>query len=307
MSGGELRIDVPWRDETLAGTLHRPTGAMNAIVVMLQGSGPSDRDGEGYFAPIRKVFLDRGIATYSFDKPGCGASTGDWRRYALLDRAEQATTVLDALAERLDVDGARFGIWGQSQGGWLVQIVAAERPQLAFAIANSGPSIDVVEQDLYGREHTMRANGDGDEAVSRAVEHVAAIHAAAARRATFDEVEASLIEPVRGEEWASYLDVADDLDWAHVVGLVTEAYEPVPTMERIRCPFLAVFGGMDVLVPGWRGARETGEALRACADATVAVFPHGDHRIQVGGPLDFAPGYLDLLGDWAAARVRRAG
>jgi pimeloyl-ACP methyl ester carboxylesterase len=305
MTEEDVDIDVSWRDETLAGTLHQPTSWSGAVVLMMQGSGPSDRDAEGYFAPIRAAFVERGIATYYFDKPGCGASTGDWRRHALSDRADQATAVLHVLADQPEID--QLGVWGQSQGGWLVQIVAAVRPDLAFAIANSGPSISVVEQNLYGCEHTMRSSGQSDAAVTTALAHMAAIHAAAARGATYDEVEATLLAPARGKDWASYFDVIDEHDWSGLLAFVGEAYEPAPTLRRIRCPFLAVFGGLDILVPAWRGARETGESLVECPDATVTVFPHADHRIQIDGPLDFAPGYLDLIGDWAAARLRRAG
>ena len=57
---------------------------------MMQGSGPADRDGNGYFPHIRDTFLSRGLATFAFDKPGIGASMGDWRDYALRGRAKQA-------------------------------------------------------------------------------------------------------------------------------------------------------------------------------------------------------------------------
>jgi pimeloyl-ACP methyl ester carboxylesterase len=300
-------VDVSWRGETLAGTLHRPDAWTGAVVLMMQGSGPSDRDADGYFVPIREAFLERRIATYSFDKPGCGASTGDWRRHALFDRSDQAATVLRALIELPGADAEQVGIWGHSQGGWLVQIVAADRPDLAFAIANSGPSIGVSEQDRYGCEHAMRSQGHGDDVVAMALHHLEALLDAAARGASYEEVERTLVAPARGTVWAWYLDVTDADDWAEVITFVGETYEPLSTLRRVRCPFLAVFGGSDILVPAWRGARETGESLVECPDATVIVYPRADHRIQIGGPLDFAPGYLALLGDWAAARLRRAG
>jgi uncharacterized protein len=48
---------------TLAGTLHLPSSdPPHPAVVMLQGSGAADRDGGGYFRPIRDAFLRRGIA-----------------------------------------------------------------------------------------------------------------------------------------------------------------------------------------------------------------------------------------------------
>ncbi|HET9017671.1 MAG TPA: CocE/NonD family hydrolase, partial [Thermomicrobiaceae bacterium] len=81
---------------SLAGTLHRPAGqGPHPAIVMLQGSGPADRDSDGYFPPIRDTFLGAGLAVLSWDKPGIGGSGGDWRERTLRDRAHEA---VDALA-----------------------------------------------------------------------------------------------------------------------------------------------------------------------------------------------------------------
>ncbi|MGI8855268.1 MAG: alpha/beta hydrolase family protein, partial [Thermomicrobiales bacterium] len=149
-------ITVAWGGVRLAGTLHLPTSLPpHPAVLMMQGSGPADRDSGGYFPPIRDAFLSRGIAVYSFDKPGIGGSSGDWRRYGLADRTEQALAAITLLREQEGIDPRRVGIWGHSQGGWLVQMLAARLSDLAFAIANSGPAIGVEQQDRYGCEHTM--------------------------------------------------------------------------------------------------------------------------------------------------------
>jgi len=167
-----------WGDVHLAGTLHLPDAPPpHPAVLMLQGSGPADRDSGGYFPPIRDTFLSRGIAVYSFDKPGIGDSSGDWRRYALAGRTDQALAALALLRERDDINSRRVGVWGQSQGGWLVQIIAARLPNLAFAIANSGAAIGVEEQDRYGCEHTMRAEGKSEEQIEHALAFVNGVHA----------------------------------------------------------------------------------------------------------------------------------
>src|SRR3977135_3926427 len=58
-------LAVPVRDEALAG------------VVLVGGSGPSDRDNGTYFPPIREHLGDAGIAGLSHDKRGVGSSSGD--------------------------------------------------------------------------------------------------------------------------------------------------------------------------------------------------------------------------------------
>lgn len=295
-----------WRDITLAGTLYLPaTPPPHPAVVMLQGSGPADRDSGGYFPPIRDAFLSRGIAVFSFDKPGIGGSSGDWRHYALEDRTDQALAAIALLRAHAAIDPARVGVWGQSQGGWLVQMIAACLPDLAFAIANSGAAIGVEEQDRYGCAHTMRAAGKSEEQIARALTFLDAVHAAALRGDDYATVERQLLESARGESWYGYITIDDAADWGMMCRFVSERYEPVAAIARARCPFLAIFGALDVLVPAWECAAIYDRALREAGnrDATIVVFPHGNHRILLAESDAFAPGYLDLLADWAARRV----
>ena len=49
----------------LAGTLHLPEGEPRATVLMVPGSGPSDRDNNVYFPAVRAGLLERGFAAAS--------------------------------------------------------------------------------------------------------------------------------------------------------------------------------------------------------------------------------------------------
>ncbi len=306
----QRELNFAWDDLRLTGTLHLPASPPpHPAVLMLQGSGPADRDSGGYFPPIRETFLRRGIATYSFDKPGIGDSSGDWRHYALAGRTDQALAAIALLREQDDVDPQRVGIWGQSQGGWLVQILAARLPDLAFAIANSGAAIGVEEQDRYGCAHTMRAEGKSDEQIARALAFIDAVHAAALRGDDYATAERQLLEAARGEPWYGYLSIDDEDDWRGMCRFVTERYEPFAALARVRCPFLALFGALDVLVPAWESAAIYSRALHTAGnqDATIVVFPQGNHRILAPETGAFVTGYLDLLGDWVARRVVGSG
>lgn len=299
-------LDLVWNDLTLAGTLHIPTATgPHPVVLMMQGSGPADRDGDGYFPPIQEAFLTRQIATYAFDKPGCGNSTGDWRHYALEGRADQALAAIEMLRRHPAVDAERIGLWGQSQGGWLVQMVASRLPDLSFAIANSGPSINVPQQNLYGCEHTMRSQGHQENGIDQALAFLGKLHNAAQQGTDYATVGIQLLAEAEAEGWYGYLTIDDEEDWRLTCKLVGERYEPRDALTRIRCPFLAIYGGLDLLVPAWRCAEESGRALAQASnpDATIVVFPDGDHRIRHIDTEHFVSGYLDLLGDWVARRA----
>ncbi len=313
-------LEFSWQGLTLAGTLSLPDtgdragagpdgGGPSPVVLLLQGSGSADRHCDGYFAPIADTFLSRGLATYAFDKPGCGRSTGDWRDHPLLARADQAESAIAALRATPSVDAGRVGVWGQSQGGWLAQILASRRLDLLFAIANSGPSIGVVDQNLFAIEHTMADAGQPAEAIEAALAFLDRVHGAASAGQDGDTIRRELVAPVEQEPWYQELyQGATAEDWDFLWRLVDEDYRPIEALGRVDCPFLAIYGGADLLVPAWQGAEESGRALASSGttDAAVVVFPGANHRIKDQQGERFVPGYLDLLGDWAAARVPRA-
>lgn len=295
-----------WGGILLAGTLHLPPAPPpHPCVLMLQGAGPADRDARGDFPPIRDAFLARGIATFSFDKPGIGGSTGDWRHYALFDRADQAIAALALLREHAAIAPQRVGVWGQSQGGWVVQIIASRLPDLACAIANSGPAIGVAAQNRYGCAQTMRAAGKPDEQIARALTYIEAVEAAAARGDDYATVEEQLLVGARGAPWYGYLTIGDAVQWGLIRRYAAERYDPAAALARARCPFLAVFGARDVYLPAWESAQTYGQMLHEAGngDATIVVYPQGDHRIMVEEGDAFCTGYLDLLGDWVGRRM----
>lgn len=302
----EHPVAVAWADLILDGTLHQPPGTgPSPAMLMLQGSGPSDRDSNGYFTAIRQALLERGVATMAFDKPGCGRSTGDWRHHGLRARADQARAALASLGAHPSVDAGRVGIFGHSQGGWLVQMLAAELDDLCFAVASSGPSIPVAEQDLFAVENQLRADGYDDGDVADALDFLQAVHRAAADGHSYDRVEAELLEPARTRTWYRHYPVSEAEDWHLTRVLIGEPFDPIDALTRVACPFLAVYGGADVLVPAWRSAEESGRALAAAGnpDATVVVLPGADHRLQTPGGNRLVPGYLDLLAGWVAGRA----
>ncbi|MEM9615111.1 MAG: alpha/beta fold hydrolase [Actinomycetota bacterium] len=308
-------LSFEWEGLRLVGTLHPPADGSAGTgrdetrsvdrrwpaVVMAQGSGPADRDCGGYFPPIRDAFLRAGIATFAFDKPGCGESEGDWYHYGLLGRGDQLIAALDLLRHQPTVDADRVGLWGQSQGGWLVQLLAGGRTPLAFAIANSAPTLTVAQQIHHDIEQTLRAAGHGDADVEQALALADALHTAATDGTTHEAATAELLAPAEQYDWYRHFPGIDGPDdWRHLGLLVGEPFDPCAALARVECPILAVYGALDALLPPWRGAEETGVALASAptTDAAVVVFPTGDHRIRHGDGT-FAPGYLDLLGDWA--------
>ena len=304
----EVDVSFSWNGLELAGSLHLPDGGGPfPAVVMAQGSGDADRDSGGYFQQIRRAFLDQGIGAFAFDKPGCGQSSGHWRDYSLDARTDQLTTALQIVREHPSINGERVGVFGHSQGGWLVQKLAGLPGPLAFAVASSAPSISVREQILYEIEQRMPERGHNEAQTSEALSLAQALQEAAGEGASFETIRSRFFEPAKSRPWfKDFPEIEGPEDWQFFVHTINEAHDPIADMHRISSPFLAVYGGLDTLLPPWQGASESGRALGTASSLSTAVvvFPTGDHRLQIENRTRFTPGYLDLLGDWCAAQLR---
>jgi pimeloyl-ACP methyl ester carboxylesterase len=128
------RIEAPFEDARLAGNLRRPAGVERApLVVLIPGLDSTKEE----FFHWEEVFLARGMATLSMDGPGQGESG-----FALHIRPDYEVAVaamLDALADRDDLDHERIGTAGVSMGGYYAPRAAAFEPRIRAQAGISGP------------------------------------------------------------------------------------------------------------------------------------------------------------------------
>lgn len=284
-------------DVTLAGLLGVPDGGAVAGVVLIGGSGPSDRDNDGYFRPIRRCLLEAGIAVLSYDKRGVGRSSGRWRAATMDDLASDALAALDFLRAQPEVPVETAGLFGHSEGGW-VALRAAARDAPSWVITNSCPGVSPAEQERYALANAVKASGSHS--------HVLALYdqlvEAGRRGADFAEATRLIAGAGNPPGLASFWGEVDAAGWEFLKR--KQDHDPLPDACRLRCPHLAIFGGADDLVPVVDSIRLFSAV--ACdgdrdqrATLTVEVFPGADHRVQRDGVL--APGYLRNLVKWIRA------
>ncbi|MEU1722723.1 alpha/beta hydrolase [Nonomuraea sp. NPDC005692] len=253
----------------LAGSMAVPDrGEVAHGVVMVGGSGASDRDNGTYFPPLRRHLVEAGIAVLSYDKRGVGSSTGDWRDATMDDLAGDALAALRFLRAQPGMRTGEVGLFGHSEGGWVV-LRAAARAGAPWVITNSCPGMTPAAQDRHALANALRRGA----ATARPADGVLAWYDrlvdAGRKDLGFAEV-----APLFDEEHAftGFWGDMDERLWEFQKR--KQDHDPVPDTLRLRCPHLAIFGGADALVP-------------------VA-----DHRLQTNGGTSTAPGYLDTLTRW---------
>lgn len=166
----EQRVRIDVGSDVLDAVLALPTGSSGpvGVVVFVHGDGPVDATSDGFYRPIWEELGRAGYASLSWSKAGVGESTGNWLDQSLADRASEVDAALDWVAGQPGVDPGRVGLWGASQGGWVVPAVAAGRDDLAFAIVVS-PAVNWVRQGRYhllaGLDHAAASAQERADAI----------------------------------------------------------------------------------------------------------------------------------------------
>lgn len=148
---------------TLHGTLELPAGARPVpVVLIIAGSGPTDRDGNSRLLPgpnnglrqLAESLAARGIASVRYDKRGVGASAAAGRSEAEL-RFDHLVDDAAGWLRQLRADGrySSVSVIGHSEGS-LIGMLAAARAGAdgAVSLAGSGRrASDLIRGQLLGQ------------------------------------------------------------------------------------------------------------------------------------------------------------
>jgi pimeloyl-ACP methyl ester carboxylesterase len=275
---------------TLAGTLTLPDApARHPAVVLLQGSGPLNRDEEAFgmqpFVIIADFFARNGIAVLRYDSRGVGGSTGAAFQYTLSDVAEDALAAVRFLTARSDVDPARIGLCGHSQGGFVAPLCAARSEDVAFIICVSGGGTTGEENFLAQTRMIAEVDGVPKDEIANRIQSSKRIVNLVRNGAGRAELELEIVRMVQGQRTpgpekenstrrAKILDTEGDSDReprsaadsgadggtdndpaAEVNCFLTLFssswfksfldHDARPVLESVRCPVLLIFGGLD--------------------------------------------------------------
>jgi len=130
------------RNIQLAGTLTIPKkeGKLPAVL-LIAGSGPQDREYQGFFASIADYLSKNGFCALRFDSRGVGSSGGDAMSSRKRDEIEDAVAALEFLAGAVEkVDPQKIAVIAHSEGAFSALAVAAGKDTVK-ALVFMAPSV----------------------------------------------------------------------------------------------------------------------------------------------------------------------
>ena len=305
---------------TLSATLTVPDGLENyPAVVLISGSGPSDRN-EGImmhqpFWVIADYLSRHGIAVLRFDDRGVGKSTGKHAMATSADFASDALAGVAYLKGRSDLHIGKIGFLGHSEGGTIGPMAATKSSDIGFVVMLAGTGVRGDILLARQTELVELANGKSPEEAKKEGMNGAEIFSLIVKSKSIKDakkkVERFIDHAAKTDTSITPADTRALLAQLNNVWMrYFLAYDPAPTLAKVKCPVLAINGDKDIQVPADMNLPAIDAALKKGGnpDFKIQQFPGLNHLFQhcttcsvaEYGRLEetISPEVLQVVGDW---------
>jgi len=311
----------------LAGTLTIPRdNKQHSAVVLITGSGSQDRDetilGHRPFLVLADYLTRRGIAVLRVDDRGVGGSDLGSLSATTENYVGDVLAGVEYLKTRKEINRQQVGLIGHSEGGIIAPMAAVRSKDVAFIVMMAGSGQAGDDVILTQIALLNKASGENTETIARAVDLQKNLFAIikiepdnkiaeqkinemlAKRKSQMNEQELKAFAPVEVNIKAQTSILLSP--WYRYF----IAYNPRPTLEKVKVPVLAINGENDLQVAPKENLDLIAAALKTGGnkDYTIKSFPKLNHLFQTsetGSPGEYAkieetisPKVLETISDW---------
>ncbi|HEY0115544.1 MAG TPA: alpha/beta fold hydrolase [Allosphingosinicella sp.] len=257
-------IQAPGPNGALSGTMLGPPGAAGPVMLLIPGSGPTDRDGNNPLgvtaAPYRllaEALAGRGLTTVRIDKRGMFASAGavtDGNAVTIPDYVQDVRSWVRAIRTRTGADC----VWllGHSEGALVALAAAQEADGICGLVLVSGPGRRVSE----GLREQLRGNPANAPLLEQALAAIARIEAG-------QRVDTTGLHPALMPLFAPQVQ-------GFLISLFS--YDPAELVARVNVPVLIVQGLADIQV----GEGDARRLAAANPRARLVLLPGVNHVLK---------------------------
>ena len=236
----ETPATFPSGDITLAGTLVTPEGnGPFPTALLIAGSGPLDRDANhkrialNLSRDLASILAAAGWASLRFDKRGVGASGGEYLSTGFFDELDDVTAAYRWMGDQRQV-GTMVAV-GHSAGALQTAELASREPSLAGGVLLA-TSAKTGEETL--RWQTQKLQDNIVPAPVKALLRLFNTSVVKQQAKTMKRLQATTTDTTRIQF------VKINAKWMREF----IAYDPVPALQTVRAPLLAITGSKDTQV-----------------------------------------------------------
>ncbi len=317
----------------LAGTLTMPEkeGSFPAVI-LISGSGPQNRDEEIYghkpFLVLADHLTKNGIAVLRFDDRGTGESTGDFTTATSTDLAADVESAIKYLQTRKEINKNQIGLIGHSEGGIIAPMIAGNSKDVSFIVLLAGTGIPGDQLLLMQQELIMKANRSSESDLNNLQAITKGAYKIIKETENTDSLKSELTAYFKqnADIFPNSLKpegISEDDMIALQVNQLSNPwmtffikYNPVPALEKVKCPVLALNGEKDIQVPAKVNLEAIENALKKGGNQNVTTkeLPNLNHMFQeceTGLPGEysqieqtFSPVALSEITNWILKQVK---
>ena len=227
-------IRVPANGFSLAATISRPEKAAATLpaVILVGGSGPTDRDelvyGIPIFGQLAGALADAGYFVLRYDKRGIGQSGGRAEAATLADYADDLRAAFKAVYDRKDIDRKRVAVIGHSEGGSVAMIAAQKEKDFAGLVLIDTIGVTGAELNMAQVRHALERSKKTDAEKQATIDLQTKIQTAVLTGAGWDAIPENLRKQADTPWFQSFL-----------------RFDPAKVMPDVRQPILIVQSELD--------------------------------------------------------------
>jgi pimeloyl-ACP methyl ester carboxylesterase len=314
LSGEKLKLverKMKFKNGTqqLAGELILPEGkGPFPVVVQTHGSGEETREASRGLAYL---FAANGISSLIFDKRGCGESSGKEWRASFKDYANDLLAGVESLESVPQIDPKKIGIYGHSQGGWVVPLACSLQPEkIAFSIISAGNAGSPVAQTLYAGDEEFRIRGNDEQAIKEIHDFRRIKYEVGILGKSVDEYKKTILPAAEKKPWFKLTGggLPENIFWKE-----NGYYDPATALQSLQCPVLVLYADYDISTDS-KTQLPLMKKLVPPSNATFKLFENANHMMMKVTGKDFsvkqiplitqlADGYIELLIGWTMKTV----
>ncbi len=311
----------------LKGTLTLPEGeGPFPAAILISGSGPQNRNeeilGHKPFLVLADHLTRNGIAVLRYDERGVGDSEGEFAGATSLDFAQDVESAFQYLKTKKKIQSSKIGLIGHSEGGLIAPMISADNPDVAFVVMLAGPGVNGSEIIIIQAELISRADGVDEEQLQKNKEMTTKIFDFARNHSEDKDLKEKLYSLMEKEmAMENSMEVPEGMTKEEFIQMQVDQitdpwfmfflfYEPSSSLERVKCPILALNGELDLQVPSKMNLEAIKESARKGGNTKVETieFPRLNHLFQhceTGAPSEYAeieetfsPEVLEIISKW---------
>ncbi|MBZ0243205.1 MAG: alpha/beta hydrolase, partial [Bacteroidales bacterium] len=248
---------------SLSGTLTLPEKDGNfPVVILISGSGPQNRDeellGHKPFLIISDYLTKNGIAVLRYDDRGVGQSEGDFNTATTADFATDVESAIAYLKTRKEINKKEIGLVGHSEGGLIAPMVASKSKDVSFIVLLASPGIQGDKLLLLQQALIAKASGAAEADINIALETNAKLFELIVNSTDEQKLKTDLTDLLNET-------LKNDSSFKIPAGMTKDEflsmqlnqiltpwmqyflkYNPAISLEKVKCPVLAVNGEKDL-------------------------------------------------------------